>query len=148
MKKVLLFLAVAALTMTACQQQTQTDKIYTIDEVYAQADSLVGDTISFEGICTHLCKHGGRKAFLMGSSEDYILRVEGAKAGNYALECINNIIRVRGVINAIEIIPNDCKTEIANDEQRHGEGANGCETEKKAIKRYFAEAINYEIITE
>lgn len=146
MKKILFILAVALMSFTACQKQALVaETIYSIDELYAQADSLLGDTICFQGICTHLCKHGGRKAFLMGSDETRILRVEGASAGNFVPECINNIVRVRGILHAIEVIPQEA---VADDGLKHGEGDNGCETEKKAIRKYFAEAVSYEIIVE
>jgi len=146
MKKVLVIMAVALVAFTACQKKAQEAQvIYSIDEVYAQADSLVGDTIVFQGICSHLCKHGGRKAFLMGSDESRILRVEGAKMGNFAPECVNNLVRVRGVLNAVEVVPEE---NVADDGLKHGEDDNGCETEKKAIRKYYAEAVSYEIITE
>ena len=139
-------MAVALVAFTACQKQAeQAQVVYSIDEVYAQADELAGDTIFFQGICAHLCKHGGRKAFLMGSDESRIFRVEGAKAGNFAPECVNNIVRVRGVLHAIEVVPEE---NVADDGLKHGEDDNGCETEKKAIRKYFAEAVSYEIITE
>lgn len=146
MKKILFMMAVALVAFTACQKQAQVaEKVYSIDEVYAQADSLAGDTIYFEGICAHLCKHGGRKAFLMGSDESRILRVEGASAGNFAPECINNLVRVRGILHAIDVIPEEGES---TDGLKHGTDDNGCETEKKAIRKYFAEAVSYEIITE
>jgi len=146
MKKILFVLVAGLFALTSCQKQAeQAQVVYSIDEVYAQADSLAGDTIFFEGVCAHLCKHGGRKAFLMGSDESRILRVEGAQAGNFAPECINNLVRVRGVLHAIEVVPEEGES---NDGLKHGEGDNGCETEKKAIRKYFAEAVSYEIITE
>ena len=139
-------MAVALVAFTACQKQAeQAQVVYSIDEVYAQADSLVGDTICFEGVCSHLCKHGGRKAFLMGSDESRILRVEGAQMGNFAPECINNIVRVRGILHAVEVVPEE---NVTDDGLKHGTDDNGCETEKKAIRKYFAEAISYEIIVE
>lgn len=146
MKKLFFILAAGLFALTACQKQAeQAQVVYSIDEVYAQADSLAGDTIVFQGICSHLCKHGGRKAFLMGSDESHILRVEGASAGNFAPECINNLVRVRGILHAIETVSEDCES---SDGLKHGEDDNGCETEKKAIRTYFAEAVSYEIITE
>lgn len=147
MKKLLFIMAVALMAFTACQKKAEKAQvIYSIDEVYAQADSLLGDTICFQGICSHLCKHGGRKAFLMGSDESRILRVEGAKMGNFAPECINNIVRVRGILHAVEVVP--AGEEELGDGLKHGEDDNGCETEKKAIRKYFAEAVSYEIIVE
>jgi len=146
MKKVLVILAVALVAFTACQKQEQAAQtVYSIDEVFAQADSLVGDTICFQGICSHLCKHGGRKAFLMGGDESRILRVEGARMGNFAPECINNIVRVRGILHAVEVVPEE---NVVDDGLKHGTDDNGCETEKKAIRKYFAEAVSYEIIVE
>lgn len=146
MKKILFIMAVALVAFTACQKQAkEVQKVYSIDEVYTQADSLLGDTIYFQGVCTHLCKHGGRKAFLMGSDESRILRVEGAKMGNFAPECINNIVRVRGILHAIDIVP---EQPVAEDGLKHGANDNGCETEKKAIRKYFAEAVSYDIIIE
>jgi hypothetical protein len=81
----------------------------------------------------------------MGSDESRILRVEGAKMGNFAPECVNNLVRVRGVLNAVEVVPEE---NVADDGLKHGEDDNGCETEKKAIRKYYAEAVSYEIITE
>lgn len=146
MKKVLFLMAVCALAFAACQKQNeQATKVYSIDEINAQADSLVNDTISFEGICAHLCKHGGTKAFLMGSDESQILMVAAAEAGNFQPECLNSVVRVSGVIHAIEIEPEGgCGSEGGC--LKHGEGDNGCETEAKAIKAYYAEAISYEVV--
>lgn len=146
MKKLLFIMAVALVAFTACQKQAeQAQTVYSIDELYSQADSLLGDTIYFQGICSHLCKHGGRKAFLMGSDESHILRVEGAKMGNFAPECINNLVRVRGILHFVEVVPEE---NAMDDGLKHGEDDNGCETEKKAIRKYFAEAVSYEIIVE
>ncbi len=146
-KQMLVAVIVAAFCLGACTKSTpKTEVIYTIDEVYAQADSLLGDTITFQGVCTHLCKHGGRKAFLMGSDESRILRVEGAKMGNFDVACINNIVRVKGVLHSFEVQPQQVVAD--NSGEQHGEDGRGCETEQKAIKNYFAEAVSYQIITD
>lgn len=148
MKKFMFFAAfVAAFCLASCSKTaTQSETVYTIDEVYNQADSLLGDTITFQGVCTHLCKHGGRKAFLMGSDDSRILRVEGAKMGNFDAACIGNIVRVKGVLYAFEVQPEPVV--VDNSGEQHGVDGNGCETEKKAIKGYYAEAVSYQIITE
>ena len=82
----------------------------------------------------------------MGSDDSRILRVEGAKMGNFDAACINNIVRVKGVLHAFEVQP---EPEVSTDPaEQHGTDGTGCETEKKAIKGYFAEAVSYQIITE
>ncbi len=70
-----------------------------VDQVLADPDSLVGDTIEIEGICTHICKHGGGKIFLMGSDDTKTLRVEaGESIGSFPQETVNSIVRVTGVL--------------------------------------------------
>ncbi|MCM1034718.1 MAG: hypothetical protein NC038_03625 [Paludibacter sp.] len=146
MKKVLFIAVVVLGAFTACSKTTtEQTVVYTINEVYDNADSLLNDTITFQGICTHLCKHGGRKAFLMGTDESRILRVEGAGMGHFEADCINNIVRVQGILRATEIQP---EQDNALPSEQHGEDGNGCETEKKAIRTYYAEAIAYEIVQE
>lgn len=156
MKKTLFWAAMlSVILLSACSKKAeQNEKIYSIDEVYTHAESIVGDTISFEGICAHLCKHGGRKAFLMGNEADTlytetdtiirprILRVEGAKMGNFDAACINNLVRVRGVVQAFEYVPQPAE----NPAEKHGADNQGCATEQQAIRGYYAEAISYEII--
>lgn len=150
MKKILLLAAFgAALFLTSCAKTTTTQDvgtIYTIDQIYDSAESLLGDTITFQGVCMHLCKHGGRKAFLIGSDESKILRVEGGEMGNFDVDCINNIVRVKGVLHAFEVKPQFPLSE--DPAEQHGENGQGCETEQKAIKDYYVTAMSYTIVTE
>lgn len=71
----------------------------TIDEVLSRADSLVGQAVVLEGVCTHICEHGGQKIFLMGSDDTQMLRVEASKQlGSFPKETVNSIVAVEGVI--------------------------------------------------
>lgn len=154
MKQTLLVAAalVCALFFASCSTtSTKQETVYTIDQLYLAADSLVGDTVLFEGVCSHLCKHGGRKAFLLGQEtlpdgKNRILRVEGAKMGNFDAACINNIVRVKGVLHKREYIPAPATND--NPGEQHGANGAGCETERTAIRDYFAEAVSYTIVTE
>lgn len=77
--KSILILA-TALLMVACggntsnkskgeeaQAQGEVVAAMEIDALLASAEALVGQEVAIEGICTHICSHGGRKIFLMGS---------------------------------------------------------------------------------
>ncbi|MDE6715163.1 MAG: hypothetical protein K2J74_01645, partial [Muribaculaceae bacterium] len=82
MKKLAITLSVALLCviMNSCggksTSQEENDGVLSVDYVLAQADNLVGDTIIIEGVCSHLCSHGGRKAFVAGSADSIIIRCE------------------------------------------------------------------------
>ncbi|MDE6074795.1 MAG: hypothetical protein K2F80_09395 [Muribaculaceae bacterium] len=84
MKKTLYFLATVAVVFlaTACgssksQQATEeTTDALTVDQVFENPEQYVGDTISIEGICSHLCSQGGKKAFLQGNADNVQIRCE------------------------------------------------------------------------
>ena len=40
-----------------------------IDSLLANAENLAGKEVTIEGVCTHTCKHGAKKIFLMGSDD-------------------------------------------------------------------------------
>ena len=148
MKKILFVLAAGLFALTACQKAEVAPTVYSVDEVYGQADSLglVGDTIYVEGNCLHLCKHGGKKAFLQSSEEGEFIRANAVDFESFAGECINNKVRVYGVLRAIEIPVEQPKAEEATEEHHHeGEEACGvCST----VKKFYLDAVSYEIITE
>lgn len=146
MKKILFVLAAGLFALTACQKAEVAPTVYSVDEVYGQADSLglVGDTIYVEGNCLHLCKHGGKKAFLQSSEEGEFIRANAVDFESFAGECINNKVRVYGVLRAIEIPVEQPKAEEVTEEHHHeGEEACGvCST----VKKFYLDAVSYEII--
>ena len=106
-----------------------------VDQVLADPDSLVGDTIKIEGICTHICKHGGGKIFLMGSDDTKTLRVEaGESIGSFPQETVNSIVRVTGVLVEDRIDEDylaQWEARIA-DQAKETQGEGGCAADMKA----------------
>lgn len=106
-----------------------------VDQVLADPDSLVGDTIKVEGICTHICKHGGGKIFLMGSDDTKTLRVEaGESIGSFPQETVNSIVRVTGVLVEDRIDEDylaQWEAQIA-DQAKEAQGEGGCAADMKA----------------
>ena len=144
MKKILFILAASLMTFTACnKQQAQPEVVYSVDEVYAQGENLVGDTILVEGNCLHLCKHGGKKAFLRSSEEGEFIRANAVEFESFAGECVNNEVRVRGILRAMEVPVQQPQEAKAEEHQHEGEEACGvCST----VKKYYLDALSYEII--
>ena len=155
MKKILFIMAVALGALTACQKAEVAPTVYSVDEVYVQGDSLVGDTIYVEGNCLHLCKHGGKKAFLQSSEEGEFIRANAVDFEAFAGECVNNKVRVYGVLRAMEIPVEQPKVEAesgatqqaAAEEEHHEEGEEACGV-CSSVKKYFLDAVSYEIIAE
>ena len=107
-----------------------------IDELLASADSLAGKTVTIEGVCTHTCRHGARKIFLMGSDDTQTVRVESGELGSFDPQCVNRIVRVTGTLDEQRV---DEAYLAAWEEQtkaqtgeRHGTTEAGCDAENAA----------------
>ena len=72
-KSIFILAAVALLAMVSCNnkakenqnQESAATVALSVDDILAEGDSLVGKTVTVEGVCTHICKHGGKKLFMM-----------------------------------------------------------------------------------
>ncbi|MDE6490521.1 MAG: hypothetical protein K2L49_05110, partial [Muribaculaceae bacterium] len=139
---------------TACgsssKSQTATDnnaEALTVDQIIENPDLFVGKTITVDGVCSHLCKHGGRKAFLLSEGGTALLRCEATPemGGAFAKECIRQPLKVSGILRENRID----ETTLQQLEQQHAaqmeamiaqgvenaettEAAVGCSTEKAA----------------
>ena len=137
----LVFAAVSCSSKTKDTKPENTEPVISaalqVDDVFAAADSLAGRIITVEGVCTHICKHGGKKLFLMGSDDTKTLRAEGGKVESFPAEVVNNIVPVTGTlvedrIGETEIQKMEEQYQTQNAAQ-HGDNKEvGCETEKKA----------------
>lgn len=123
---------------TTQQQATETIEVTAleVDSVLQNAENLMGKEIEIEGVCTHICRHGGRKIFLMGSNNNRIIRIEGGQVGKFAPDCVNNIVKVKGFLveeRIDEAYLQKWETSLADQTaEKHGADGQGCSSEKKA----------------
>lgn len=115
---------------------TEQADVLEIDELLASADSLAGKTVTIEGVCTHTCKHGARKIFLMGSDDTQIIRVESGELGSFDPQCVNRIVRVTGTLDEQRVdeaylMAWEAQAKAQTGE-RHGTTEAGCDAEKAA----------------
>lgn len=108
-----------------------------VDALLGGAADLLGKDVTVEGICTHICQHGGKKIFLMGTDDTQMIRIEAGDAiGAFDAGCVNNVVRVKGRlveerIDEAYLEAWERRVAEATDEQ-HGTGEGGCTTEKQA----------------
>lgn len=172
MKKNILFFAVAALMAIAASScgsknssEASSEAIVTVDTILSNPETYVGQTVTIEGVVSHLCKHGGRKAFLLGSDENSMIRCDATpEMGNvFPQETIHRPLRVTGVVmesrldeNAIRQLEQDRQGQIERIAEQQGadEAANysnaptGCETERKVagqaeVETFAAQMADY-----
>ena len=168
MKKTIYLFAALALTfiVTACggsknnqAAQDEESSALTVDELLTNPDQYVDQTVTFEGICSHLCKHGGRKAFVQGNADNLLLRCEAFPSMNepFSGETIHHPIRVTGIFHE-ERIDENYLQELERTEQERayninqeggavnpGESEAGCDTERAAHGQQDLNTLNERI---
>lgn len=148
MKTKLMILLAAATMFVACggnnskkttgptTEVAQNTTSMEIDAVLAGAEDLNDQTIVLEGICTHICKHGGTKIFMMGSDDTKTLRIEAAKLGSFDQKCVNSIVKVNGILREERVdeayLQSWEAAVAAQTAKQHGEVETGCDSEKAA----------------
>lgn len=119
----------------ACSDVEQST-VLDVDALLSEAEQLVGESVTVEGVCTHICKHGGRKIFLMGSDDTKTIRIEGGEVGKFDAGCVNNIVKVTGKVceqRIDEAYLQQWEARVAEQtDEKHGHPQTGCSTEKKA----------------
>ena len=147
MKRVIAFaaIAIAAFAATSCGgnagTKNTTDKQATaaveVDALLADAAKFTDKEVTVEGICTHICQHGGKKIFLMGTDDTQVIRIEAGEAiGAFDAGCVNNVVRATGRLvedRIDEAYLAEWERSIADAAaQQHGTDEGGCTTEKQA----------------
>lgn len=146
MKKYFSLLLMGMLLLSSCNEkksnsefgkttEAQATTQMSVDDLLADAEKLVGQNVSVEGVCTHICAHGGKKIFLMGSDDTKYLRVEaGEEIGSFKQESVNSLVEVKGVLTEERIDEAylaQWETQLAEENaEAHEEG--GCTADQKA----------------
>lgn len=97
---ILVFL-VGAQNIFAQEMSAKSDEAQKV-EVMAfaeKAPSMVGQEVIIEGMVTHVCKHGGKKMFLMTEDPDVQVKITtGEKLAAFPVELEGSNVVVKGVV--------------------------------------------------
>ncbi len=111
-------IAIAAVILSACGSQTQkpenkvqeetvaeaTPVQITVEEFSDKAGDLVGQEVAVSGTVVHVCKHGGKRMFIMNEDQDVRIKItsgEGMAAFNTDME--GSDVAVKGIIEELRI---------------------------------------------
>lgn len=133
MKKTIL-ISLFALFLFSCGNSTKQESAtadepnasvaITVDDLYANAADLEDKEVVIKGTVTHVCKEGGARCFLMGSTEDKLIRVEaGEKIGAFNQEQMGSELEIVGIFKMVKT-----EAQAHNPGQEHGAGKEDAET--------------------
>ncbi|NQU86302.1 MAG: hypothetical protein HQ541_11125 [Mariniphaga sp.] len=115
---ILLVIVFAACTNQKKEQAVQPEEeaiVYTVDNLYENAESLVNKEIVVKGTVMHVCKESGARCFIMGSNEDVLIRVEaGEDIGAFTQEQMGSDLEIKGIFTEVT-------TEAEAHNPEHGE---------------------------
>lgn len=107
------FLLAGAAAMSSCGSKTTADTDADgVDEAaplavneFLASDFEDGQTVTVEGLCTHLCKHGGTKAFLTdtdttGQTQWVLCMATDSIGGAFDPTCPGKVLVVTGAVRA------------------------------------------------
>lgn len=135
---------------TAETDSTAVVALENVDSLLLAAENLAGKNVIVSGVCTHVCAHGGKKLFLMGSNDSISIRVEANdKIGAFSKDVVNSLVEVTGVLTEERIDEaylQKWEAEVAAETaEKHGDGGAGCVTEKKAQGEHKANSAEERI---
>ena len=112
MIKKITFLAIISLfilsaTSVYAQDKTTatTDKITVVkpDNFQDVAADLVGKEVEIEGMVVHVCKHGGKKMFIIGENPDVSVKITASdKVSVFEPELEGSTVHVKGIVEPMD----------------------------------------------
>jgi len=112
MIKKITFLAIISLfilsaTSVYAQDMTTatTDKITVVkpDNFQDMAADLVGKEVEIEGMVVHVCKHGGKKMFIIGENPDVSVKITASdKVSVFEPELEGSTVHVKGIVEPMD----------------------------------------------
>ncbi len=157
MKKLALILAAGFFLFSCGSQPKSTVEtetvVLTVDDLFASATNFVDQEIVISGLVTHVCKHGGQRCFVMGSSDDISIRVEaGDLIDAFKQEYVGDELKITGILR---MVPPEggyaCSDDGEDHDHSHGDGTEVYQGADHApsedfVPSYFIEGIRYEVV--
>lgn len=99
-----------AVAFAACNNQTkqpaedQKNEVITVDVFFDKAEAMVGKTITVKGMVDHVCKHGGKRMFIIGEKPENRLKLTtGEGIASFDVEMEGGNAMATGVVEMMKI---------------------------------------------
>jgi len=144
--KNLLWLSLSVFLVFGCSNQNKNQQkvdeksaqavVLSVDELYANASDFVDKEVVIKGTVMHVCKEGGARCFLMGSTEDKNIRVEaGEKIGAFKQEQMGSELEIVGILKEVKT-----EADAHNPGREHANTEEAADSARAAAHQIIADA--------
>ncbi len=123
-------------TWEKTEPQAQKNQIYTVDDLMNEDFVYkVGDKVSVEGLCVHVCSHSGKKMFISGATPDNRLQIfTGDNIPSFDKKYEGSKVIVTGLLEEEKIDMAYINEWLAEIEKESSESTESCEFEESMKK--------------
>jgi hypothetical protein len=152
---------VLSMLVFACgnrQNQTATTEnavvVLTVDDLMASAAEHVDQEVVISGLITHVCKHGGQRCFVMGSTDEFSIRVEaGDEIESFKQEHVGDVLQITGILRLVPVGGGDACEEddaaAAGQETGVAVKAESAEvSDEEYVPVYYIDGMKFIVLTE
>ena len=135
MKKILSLLTICLLGFSATAFAQDSTKVYTVDEIIANAPQLVGQTVLVKGKAEHVCSVSGRKIFLQTSDLKRTVQVSAGRGlAKFDPQAVGKEVTATGVVfeSKITLEKLEKQLEAVKKVEAENKEAEHCSSEAKA----------------
>ena len=138
----------SAFLFGACSTEApqKVDAELTVAEITMGTGEYVDQTVSLTGTVNHVCKHGGKKLFLMSMATNDRFKVEAGEVGSFDVALEGSDIKVIGVVKELKVdkayLDNwekeACAAEAENEAQIHAKAEEQEQTHAEGMEHESA----------
>lgn len=105
MKKIM-FVVVAFMVLSACSNTKKSNlptPTFNLTELNEMAPNYVNQEVILEGIVDHVCKHGGKRMFIVGSLPSARIRIDAGEELSFDASLEGSSVFVTGILEELRI---------------------------------------------
>lgn len=90
-------------TTKAVQAEAQKTSLLTPEKFQEAAGEMVGEEVEIEGMVVHVCRHGGKKMFLIGEDSEIRIKITASdKVSAFKTELEGSTVYVKGIVEPMD----------------------------------------------
>ena len=106
MKKITALAIISFFMLAAISVTAQEVAVIKPSDFPDKAEKYMDQKIQIEGLVVHVCKHGGKKMFIVGDDPDIRVKIDATdEVSVFDMELEGNTVMVQGIVQPMDVDP-------------------------------------------